>query len=103
MKQFAVVQVLAMVDMRTPQWNGNEAGRFSYWVPQEESSDGGTMQRSTLLFLTDTLESAQHLAKKLAEKNPGVPYMVCTGSDVFECRAAPVLKSKFTPAGLLPA
>ena len=103
MKQFVVVRIGELLDMRIPNWIGVQHHRFGFWQFQRESSDGGGMSRDHDMYFTESLESAQCLAKELAKKNPGTQYMVAAGSDVYECKAAPVMSARWTAAGLLPA
>lgn len=103
MKQFVVVKIGDLLDMRNPQWRGDDNGRFVYWQYQPESMHGGELSRDHQVYFTDTLEAAQHMAKRLAEVNVGCRYMACEGSFLFECKAAPVMASKWSKAGLLPA
>jgi len=103
MRQYVVVKITDQFDARNPGWLANNEGRFIFWQHQNESAHGGDLSRDHQLFFADTLEAAQHLAKRLAEINMGCKYMACEGGLVFECKAAPVLTSKWSKAGLLPA
>ena len=103
MKQFVVIRIGDYLDMRIPGWAGDNANRFAYWQFQQESHSGSDMPRTHDIYYTDSLESAQHMAKQLATRNPGNRYMVASGVNLYECKAAPVIASRWTDAGLLPA
>lgn len=102
MKQFVVVRVGDYLDMRIPNWTGENVHRFAYWQFQTESSRGSEMPRNHDVYYADSLLAAQHLARQLAQNNPGNRYMVCNGTNVYECKAAPPIASRWTDAGLLP-
>jgi hypothetical protein len=89
------------IDFRVPGHPGGD-GRFGFYATHDKSS-GGESDRNQILWFFDTQLSAELFANWIAGHHPGIEYGVGHIGLVCQSTPGPVVKSKYTPQGLLPA
>jgi hypothetical protein len=69
---------------------------------QQAVADGRTLDRNIRVFSCDSENDAKLMASHMAEKHPGVSYLVCPAVKLYCCSPGKVVIKEFSDKGLVP-